>query len=97
MSDFYSSKKIKKTRKSHTCFGCCKKIPTGSEAMVESGVFDGEFNCNYFCKNCSDYLDKYFEPVNGDIYEQGFIDEDKEYNEKWLKEQDNGVIGESEE
>lgn len=58
--------------------------------MVESGVFDGEFNCNYYCKNCSDYLDKYFEPVNGDTYEQGFIDEDKEYNEKWLKEQNNG-------
>ena len=48
--------------------------------------------------NEPDYKDNLaFEPVNGDIYEQVFIDEDKEYNEKWLKEQDNAVLGESEE
>lgn len=87
MSDFYSSKKIKKTRKNHTCFGCYKKICVGDEATVESGVFDGEFNCNYYCKDCSDYLDNYFENDASEFYESGFVTEDKESNEKWLKEQ----------
>lgn len=58
MSDFYSERQIKKTRKDHKCLGCREKIPKGTTAFYISGVYEGDFGAYYFCIPCRDYLDR---------------------------------------
>ena len=54
MSVFCCFAPIKKTRKDHTCFLCCRKIPAGSAMFNWSGVFDGSFFYSKICITCHD-------------------------------------------
>ena len=96
MSDFYSSKKIKKTRKSHTCFGCCKKIPTEDFLLREKEITLIKYKEALENIRVEINLNEHFEEINIFLKDQleKIIDKalNKEYNEKWLKEQDNGKI-----
>lgn len=55
--DFYNERRVKRTRKEHKCFGCLKKLLTGSTAFYVSGVYEGDFGAYYLCIPCRDYLD----------------------------------------
>jgi hypothetical protein len=51
-----SEKKIK-TRKEHTCWGCVKTIPIGSNITAEVGTDGGKIATVYWCNTCLKFLD----------------------------------------
>lgn len=53
MTDFHTSRKIGKTRKTHCCEQCGKIIDIGSPASKAVGVFDGYFYQNYTHVECN--------------------------------------------
>lgn len=46
--EFYDSRRVR-ARKPHACAYCGGDIPTGAEALCESGKFDGSFFRRYAC------------------------------------------------
>jgi rubrerythrin len=81
MSDFISSKHIKKTRKEHKCAYCGRKIDIGESCANWVGKFDGYFECLYGCQTCHELRDYFSDDGYCDPdYVQSFID-DKIY--KW--------------
>ena len=57
MSDFSSSEEIKRTRKSHRCFCCESEIPAGSSALKMTGVWEGDFYCEWIHSDCKEAAD----------------------------------------
>lgn len=53
MATFLRDGKIK-TRKSHRCHGCQKKIPKGTMLYSQTGIDDG-FYTVYMCDDCLDW------------------------------------------
>jgi len=55
MTDIIEEKDVKKTRKTHQCFGCLKTIPIGSPAHMQ--VFnDGGIGRAYFHPACQEII-----------------------------------------
>ncbi|MBS3937528.1 MAG: hypothetical protein KGZ50_02985 [Peptococcaceae bacterium] len=64
--------KIVKTRKDHRCFGCCEKIPAGSEVHAEICAGDGGIYTLYFCEVCWMFMNEnrdLCEDCDGFVYE----------------------------
>lgn len=53
---FWSSRRVKKTRKEHICLFCNAAIPAGSTCSHESGMYEGEMNNYYLCDRCRELL-----------------------------------------
>lgn len=47
------SRLVKKTRKTHNCYGCDENYPKGNEMWSTSIVVLGEMSRVYLCKKCS--------------------------------------------
>ncbi len=43
MSDFYSERRVKRTRRPHQCRECMTEVAVGSPAIVSTGRYDGFF------------------------------------------------------
>ena len=72
---FWESKKIKKTRKPHTCEYCVRKIEIGESCRNEVGVWECEFNNYYLCNRCEKFIEKYDVDLSdgfdrGDFFEE---------------------------
>ena len=65
-----SAKAIKKTRKPHTCDGCCCKIPIGSAAYSIFGVKDGDVYSGYLCVPCDAIFERHYREF--DPYDEGW-------------------------
>jgi hypothetical protein len=76
MSDYIKEMKTVKTRKKHTCQGCCVDIDIGDSALTWSGFDAGEFFSVYLCGSCGEiYLENQLE-INKNILDgayEGFI------------------------
>lgn len=74
----YDQRKVKSTRKDHTCEYCGEIIPAGSPALYEHGIFCGEVFGRYCCSVC--------EPFIGDFWSymdyEAFISDDFPY---WVR------------
>ena len=57
MSDFYSERQVKKTRKDHRCFGCREKLPKGTTVFYIAGTNDDGFTSCYLCIPCKEWID----------------------------------------
>ncbi len=68
MSDFFNPKKRVKTRKEHRCEYCAATIAKGTEALYESGVFDGEPFSRYACQKCQPYIGEFWDYVGGESF-----------------------------
>lgn len=64
---FWESKKIKKTRKPHTCEYCGCLIPAGSSCRNEVGTYDGDFNSYYLCERCVLFMDLFRWKASGEL------------------------------
>jgi len=81
--DFWSNKKIGKTRKDHKCEFCNRTIPKGSTNILYwSGKFGGEFQSSYGCNWCEKhedrlvddgYISDFWDCIREDIFEELFI------------------------
>jgi hypothetical protein len=47
---------VKRTRKDHRCFGCCRMIPKDSEAHVSNNSEDGKAYTLYMHPACNEVL-----------------------------------------
>lgn len=74
MNEFYTSYRIKKTRKEHKCVVCSRMIPKGSAAYKQDGKTDGEFYSYYLCPTCTKLMDKYPQVIIDDC--EGFVEPD---------------------
>ena len=84
MSNFYSERKVKKTRKDHTCTGCLEKILKGSTASYIAGANDDGFQAYYLCAPCRDYLDR--NPCEGgDFWTEGELGSIRRQEEREAK------------
>jgi hypothetical protein len=52
MSDLSCAKKVK-TRKIHLCELCCRSFPIGTEMIVYSGIYDGDWYKYHCCETCA--------------------------------------------
>ena len=59
MSDFYSQRRIKKTRKPHKCQWCWGRIAAGEAAVYQSVVCEGDFSAQYLHPECAQAAAKY--------------------------------------
>lgn len=50
--EFLVTRDIQRTRKSHLCKECRRKIEVGSSALAVSGKWKGEFSSFYICSQC---------------------------------------------
>lgn len=57
MSEFYSTQKIKKARKEHTCKCCNTNIQIGEPYEIHAGKYEGNFFTFKICPICSKILD----------------------------------------
>ena len=70
------TKKIVKTRKPHTCFGCERKFPSGITMEFASIADGGTVNNSYLCQTCLEVVFEtanesgYFEFCFGDLREE---------------------------
>lgn len=78
--DFWNSKKIKATKKSHTCEYCGRIIPIGSSCRNEVGVYEGDFHHYYLCDRCyfficnfADTSDGYLGEFWGSLFESDLL------------------------
>lgn len=85
MSDFYSERKVEKTRKSHKCLGCREKLPKGSTAFYIAAVYEGDFGAYHLCIPCRDYLDR--NPIErGDFWCEGDLGDARRQEEREVKD-----------
>lgn len=59
MSDFFSTKKIKKTRKEHICDCCNSTIQKGEELIRYAGVYESDFFASKLCPQCHEIVNFY--------------------------------------
>lgn len=64
--------KVVKTRKDHTCEGCCADIPKGSNVGYHKGMFDGGFYSYYLCDECTDFIKNLDAEALRSLAEEGF-------------------------
>lgn len=50
--------KTVKTRKKHTCFGCCENISIGTTVSHVVSVESGDLTSAYWCDKCQKILDE---------------------------------------
>lgn len=85
MAGFYSKSNIKKTRKPHKCFGCCRTIPAGSPAIYIASNEGGDFGTWYLCPECDDYASKYMDSEQQQSRRRNRREEDESAGEPWYK------------
>lgn len=56
MSDFYSYRQIKKSRKEHMCRCCQSIIQKGEAYTLHAGVYEGNFYTYKTCPQCEEIL-----------------------------------------
>lgn len=44
------------TRKSHSCFACCRKFPEGTKMQYQAGIWEGDFCTTYCCMTCVEIM-----------------------------------------
>ena len=54
MTEFFTERSIKKTKKDHQCLGCNKNISQGSPANYYAAKDDGQFFDAYYHTDCRD-------------------------------------------
>lgn len=54
-----SSKRVKKTRKEHECWGCARSIPAGSEMESATHAYNGKLHQVYWCETCLSIMDEW--------------------------------------
>ena len=62
------SRRIKRTRKPHKCWGCLETIPSGSSALYVAEYGGREINDAYYCEKCDRFLTEHpdwFDPDFG--------------------------------
>lgn len=59
MSDFFSTTKVKKTRKEHICDCCGSTIQKGEELIKYAGVYEGDFFASKVCPQCDKIVEFY--------------------------------------
>lgn len=52
MSDQFLSEAHPKARKEYDCIWCREKISIGESHVVQTGIFEGDFYCSRFHKEC---------------------------------------------
>ncbi len=62
MSEFQTVIRVKKTRKEHRCFICCRKIPKGFSAIHYKGKAD-DFYDDYLCNTCQKLVEEFPDSV----------------------------------
>ena len=62
--EFYDSRRVR-ARKPHACAYCGGDIPTGAEALCESGKFDGSFFRRYACPECAHHVSGFWDFCGG--------------------------------
>lgn len=68
--DFCDQKIVKKTRTTHTCEFCGRKIPKGSQNIFNwSGKFDGELVNSYACDWCIEHDDRLTDELTLEIFD----------------------------
>lgn len=83
------TKKIVKTRKPHTCFGCERKFPSGTTMEFSTIADGGTVHNSYLCQTCLEVIANlvresgYFEYCYGDLRDEALELEAK------LKQEDN--------
>lgn len=70
MSDFYSIRTVKTSRKPHYCEQCGKQIPIGSSYVYGAGVFDGDFSAVHEHEDCR----AAWQYLHGNLLESDFYD-----------------------
>ena len=81
MSDFYSERQVKKTRKDHKCFGCREKLPKGSTAFYITGIGDDGFESYHLCIPCWEW-DRRNPGEDGDECGEGDIGDARRQEER---------------
>lgn len=85
MSDFYSERQVKKTRKYHYCFGCREKLPKGSTAFYITGIGDDGFESYHLCIPCKEWSDR--NPGQaGDEWGEGDVGDARRQEEREAKQ-----------
>lgn len=74
MSDIVNIKFVK-TRKDHTCWGCKRQHPKGTEMQVITAAEEGYLNTAYWCKTCQAYWSEHMHDGE-EIYEGELKSED---------------------
>ena len=67
------SRKVVTTKKDHSCFGCCRLFPVGSELEAYNCAYCGVAYRIYFCETCRKLLEKMEsgeEILRGDLREE---------------------------
>lgn len=77
MTNTYTFKNIKSTRKLHTCALCLRKIPKGFSARFHTGISDEGFFNYYTCNTCTKLLEE---------WQELFVDEDLNIREDYLSD-----------
>lgn len=81
MSNFYSERKVAKTRKKHMCVGCGKWLEKGSTMIYITGGGNGEISSCYYCVPCREYIDR--NPgEDGDEWGEGDVGDARQQEEK---------------
>ena len=64
------SHKLVKSRKSHQCFSCLRKIPAHTPIYAWAVVYEGDFGHGHTCTTCQDIMD-----IQGSDDGEGFPEE----------------------
>lgn len=87
MSQIIQSKTVK-TRKPHTCFGCAREFPKGTNMQREAVKDCGSVFTAYMCSSCYEYIDLYLFPFDefgfGDLRD-GVLKMEKDKNKSLYK------------
>ena len=91
MSEFFSERQIKRTRKPHRCQWCAELVAAGAAAVYQAGMGESDFFAQYLHPECGRASRKYFKEHDEPYYPdepmpRGGIDAENDCAEPLLKD-----------
>lgn len=79
MSQGLKTRRVKSSRKIHSCSGCDCKIPKGSAYTYFVGIYEGDFYSGHMCDICDKFISKYPRLFDDVEFEEGSLPEYSQY------------------